>query len=248
MKRKILFIGCIIIFVFSAYKVFSIIKDYERANNEYEKLSAVYTNEESVKAINTDKEKTDYSFKNINFESLEAINPDIAGWITIPETNIDYPIVYSYDNKEYLEWTFQKEYNPSGSIFIDMRNSKDFSDFNTVIYGHNMKDGSMFGQLKKYQDETFHLNHENIEIYTPRTAHLYHIISAYATTSEDECYNTDIKNKEDYSAWLEKIVNKSTLEGEKASVDKKTITLSTCNGLPGTDKRWIVHIQEADFD
>lgn len=90
----------------------------------------------------------------IEFGELQKINPDIVAWIRIDGLGIDYPVVQGEDNEHYLYYTFRGEANVAGSIFLDYRNKADFSDSKIILYGHNMKNGSMFGSLKKYQDES----------------------------------------------------------------------------------------------
>ena len=86
----------------------------------------------------------------VDFNGLKAINPEVIGWIQIEGTSISYPIMKGKDNDYYLKHTFEGNYNAAGSIFIDYTNNSNFEDCNTIIYGHNMKNGSMFGLLRKH--------------------------------------------------------------------------------------------------
>ena len=101
----------------------------------------------------------------IDFEELQKINPDIVAWIRIEGLGIDYPVVQGEDNEHYLHYTFRGEANVAGSIFLDYRNKADFSDSKIILYGHNMKNGTMFGSLKKYQDESVFQENQIITIY-----------------------------------------------------------------------------------
>ena len=109
----------------------------------------------------------------INFEELAAINPDIVGWIRIPDTNIDYPIVQAADNDTYLHKSFEGEETSAGTIFLDFESQSDMRGYNSILYGHHMKNGSMFKDVVKYKDEDYFKEHQYFEIYTPKeTIHL----------------------------------------------------------------------------
>ena len=124
----------------------------------------------------------------VDFASLQAINPDIVAWLRIPGV-LEYPVVRGKDNSYYLNHTVQKTYNIAGSIFLDYRNERDFSDSKNIIYGHNMKDGSMFHVLRNYQDIDFFQEHTDMEIYLPdgRTLN-YQIIACEQVPADSEVY------------------------------------------------------------
>lgn len=96
----------------------------------------------------------------VSFEELQEINPDVMGWLTVYDTNIDYPLVQTDDNNYYLNHNPKKEPEVSGSLYLDYRNDKQFKDFNTIIYGHHMAQHKMFGDLDKFLDEEFWNSHE----------------------------------------------------------------------------------------
>lgn len=118
----------------------------------------------------------------VDFETLQKENPDIYAWITIPGTDIDYPVVQdSTDNTYYLNHAADTSLSDSGAIYSEKENAKDFDDYLTVLYGHNMKDGSMFAGLHKYEDKTFLKDHKDLTIYTPDSILKYRIFAAYLT-------------------------------------------------------------------
>lgn len=118
----------------------------------------------------------------VDFETLQKENPDIYAWITIPGTDIDYPVVQdSTDNTYYLNHAADTSLSDSGAIYSEKKNAKDFDDYLTVLYGHNMKDGSMFAGLHKYEDKTFLKDHKDLTIYTPDSILKYRIFAAYLT-------------------------------------------------------------------
>ena len=147
-----------VIFIYAAIQLYSIFSDYKRASDEYSSLAETVVTEESIieseeEIINKeesvldlpyDYEVPDYS---VDLAALRTQNPDTVGWIILPDSKINYPIVKSKDNTEYLTTTFEGQTANSGAIFLDMYCASDFSNDNSIIYGHNMKNGSMFRAL-----------------------------------------------------------------------------------------------------
>ncbi len=150
--EKMILLLCIAVFGIAAVKLIDIGKEYYDGQKEYEELKA-YIKEVPVcqpeKMTGDEPEKE--TGKEIDFEGLRKINEDLVAWIQIPGIGVDYPVVQGEDNEYYLYHTFQKENNKAGSIFLDYRNHDDFTDRRVILYGHNMKDGSMFSNLKQYQ-------------------------------------------------------------------------------------------------
>lgn len=167
-KEILILVVCIIALGIAGYKLIGIWLMYQEGVTEYEELKE-YVNEtpeddgenggESEGDENSDVATT------IDFEELQKINPDIVAWIRIEGLGIDYPVVQGEDNEHYLHYTFRGEANVAGSIFLDYRNKADFSDSKIILYGHNMKNGTMFGSLKKYQDESVFQENQIITIY-----------------------------------------------------------------------------------
>ena len=159
MKKEYILLGVLVAVLLAAgIWIFQIISEYQRADQEYEELTEYIreTDEgdtaQDDKTENEEDEETDKSGSaedfTVDFDALKQINSDIAAWIRIPGV-LDYPVVQGTDNSYYLHHTFRKEYNIAGSIFLDSRNASDFSDRKNIIYGHNMRDGSMFHVLRK---------------------------------------------------------------------------------------------------
>lgn len=181
----------------------------------------------------------------VDFASLTVQNPDIYAWITIPGTTIDYPIVQNaLDDAFYLTHNVAGQESIEGSIYTEMVNNKDFTDPNTVIYGHRMNNGSMFADLHQYEDKGFFESNREIIIYTPEQKLTYRIFAAYTSGDEHILQAYDFSNQEAYTGYLEKIFE---VRDMKASIDRamqidnkdKIITLSTC--VKGQDeKRYLV--------
>lgn len=174
--------------------------------------------------------------------NLYDINQDYMGWINIENTPVNYPIVKSNDNEFYLTRGFNKEYLISGSIFMDYRN-KGFEDKNIVIYGHNMKDLSMFGSLKKYKNLDYLKDNKYITISNKENEIFkYEIFSAYVTDAYDlEAVSTNFNTKEHFIKYINKIYEKSIhdLNIDTKIIDK-ILTLLTCSN-ESNDSRLVIH-------
>ena len=207
---KIFLMLFIIIFLYSAINLFIWLKsNIELEKNEKEIFSQVQTVDDS----------TGNEIK-IDFEKLVAINQDAKAWINIDNTNINYPIVQTDNNEYYLKRDINKNYSSCGSIFLDCDSSSDFTDKNTVIYGHNLLNGKMFANLEKIVNEELGKNVE-IEIYTPTQKLEYEIFSAYVGEA-----NIEMKTNNSY----EEILSKSELDFEYDENIKENniVTLITC--------------------
>jgi sortase B len=120
----------------------------------------------------------------VNFDRLTGINPDAVGWIISQNTSINYPLVQGRDNAYYMNHLVSNEVNKLGSIFVDYRNNRDFSDEHTLFFGHNMNDGSMFNDLEKYKDPTYYQDHKAIYLLTKDQYYRVDIFAGYVTTPQ----------------------------------------------------------------
>lgn len=171
----------------------------------------------------------------INFDFLRGENEDIIGWIMVDGTMIDYPILYDTTyNLYYLSHNYEGTSTGYGSIFVLGENSSDFSDFNTVVYGHNMLDGRMFAQLHKFRDKTFFDSHGQIVIYTPDRQLTYQVFAAYRRDNLDIIANNDFSTEELREQYIESIYAQTELAlfnpAYEVTASDRIITLSTCIG------------------
>lgn len=172
----------------------------------------------------------------------EENNPDIYAWIYIPDTEIDYPILqHATDNSYYLNYNMDGTKGYPGCIYSENYNAKDFSDPVTILYGHNMKDGSMFAGLHQYEEIEYFRNHSNIYIYVPEGILVYEIFAAYEYRDWHILLNHDFDDKEAYQKYVEEIY---TMKGNfnteiEVNENSKILTLSTCDAEE-TDKRYLV--------
>lgn len=172
----------------------------------------------------------------IDFNKLWEVNEDIYAWITIPDTQINYPIVQSPDDDGYyLNHTIDGQEGYPGSIYTESCNSKDFTDYNTVIYGHNMKDGSMFQGLHDYEDDQYLKDHPYIEIYTPDKEYKYQIFAVVVYSNVHILKGYDFSKTEQRQMFLDSVYSSRSMENSfdlsvNVDTDSKILTLSTCIG------------------
>ena len=185
--------------------------------------------------------------KEVDFADLqENTNGDIYAWIHIPDTKIDYPVLqHPTDNSYYLNHNLDGSRGYPGCIYTEDYNKKDFTDSNTVLYGHNMKNGTMFAGLHKYGDSEYLEEHPYIYIYTEEGLLAYEIFAAYQSGDEHILYAHDgFEDRKVYGKYLEEILNMRSMgsvlkEGAEVTEDSRIITLSTCiSGKP--DNRFLV--------
>lgn len=175
----------------------------------------------------------------IDFASLEAINSDVIGWIEMEAIDISYPVVQGTDNNYYLHRTIQKTDNFAGTIFMDFQNHKNFGDRNSILYGHNMKNGSMFGMLKKYREQETYDKSPYFWIYTKDFIYKYEIYSCAEVDQYSQDYQITFQDRASFEEFLNRTKNQSAIEtGVDVEYGDTVITLSTCTGNDTT--RFIV--------
>ncbi len=167
----------------------------------------------------------------IDFEKLKNINVDVVAWINIPDTHINYPVMQTFDNKYYLKRDFNNEYNINGSIYMDYNNKSDFSDPNTIIYGHYTHSTDMFSDLKGIYENSSSKD-VNVYIYTPQKDYVYKAYSMYVTNPND---SKPINSSTSSFTKSEKDFN---IDLEKKEI-KQTLTLVTCYN--DSNRRLILH-------
>lgn len=153
--RWALIIVLIGIIAFSGYKIYTIVTDYHEVTvtNEEMREKYVYVDEDN--------------FPKVDFAALQDVNSDVVAWLYIPDTNVSFPVMRGETNFTYLNLDYRGNYSFAGSIFMDVACSADFSDAETMIYGHNMHNGSMFGRLKKFEDAKYLEAHKDVYVLLP---------------------------------------------------------------------------------
>ena len=179
---------------------------------------------ESENAYYKDVAKKSYENTRIDFDSLRAKNSDIVGWITIPGTRIDYPIVKGSDNDQYLHTLFSGKEGDSGCLFTDYR-SEPFRSSLTIVYGHRMKDGSMFSNLGFYRKRGFADKHQSISIYTPDKSYKLKILLFATIGANNNVYNEYFTSAMNVYDLLKKHAQYTY---DKPKNNDKLVMLSTC--------------------
>lgn len=235
MKNKkilwgVIFTIALIVFAFCGYIVIS---NY---------LSKGTNTQDYIENTTTSKGSPATDTHNINWEKLKKQNQDIYSWIYIPNTNVDYPVVQSDENTSdsfYLNHNIKKKYEFAGSIYSEKNNLTDYSDSVTVLYGHNMNNGSMFKTLHKFEDPKFFKKNKYVYIYMPNRKLTYTIYSAYVYDDRHILNSFDFSKKKVRKKYFKYTMNPDSLSKQTRKVDlnsdSKILTLSTCtNGAENT--------------
>ncbi len=176
----------------------------------------------------------------LDLSELTVENPDVKAWILIPGTVIDYPVVQGEDNDYYLEYTWMRTKNSVGSIVLECHNSADFGDFSTIIYGHLMRNDSMFGTLKYYANEAYFSEHPQIYLASEQGVWRYSIFAVYETPLRSATYYIEFPDDAHKQEFIDYALGRSVIQsGIVPGTDDRFLTLSTCIGS-GYSKRWVV--------
>ena len=241
MILNVILVAAIVVFCVSAFKLLQIGKGYKDGQSEYEKVRDV-----AIKNAD-DKEK----FR-VDFDELMKINDDTVGWIRFYKepSQINYPVVQGEDNDLYLHKTFSANENTLGAIFVDAAASSDFTDKNTIIYGHRMKDGSMFRKLEEYKDKDFWKENPYFYIYTPDGKEItYKIYSVGQVLDTSDTYLTSFAGEEDYQKFLDMTMKEADYDtGVKVTTDDTIVTLSTCTAASDENRFVVRGVKEKEVE
>lgn len=256
--RALLAALCILLFalvLFSAWKIYSIMSGYKAAERRYDNLAgAVVATADPVSsaegapsanaaASGEDDAKGDPVERSpieVDFSALREISGDVIGWICLPHTPINYPVVQGRDNEFYLDHFLDGNSSAGGSIFADYLCPSDFSGKNTIIYGHNMRDGSMFALVDDYAEQSFYNEHPVMYLNTPSQNYRLDIFSAFTADPEGFVYTASFASEEDYAAFLRALSASSEIScSAEADVSDRIVTLSTC-AYTGEDVRFVL--------
>ena len=229
----VLLIGFLAGTIYFGYEIFLIQKAYRDNDNLYSNARDTYTQK-------ADTNNLLQAPIDVDWESLLKINPDIIGWIYTEGVDISYPILQGSDNKHYLKHTYEGEYSFAGSIFMDYQNVADLSGCNTMIYGHNMRNGSMFGSLKKYSQDNAYAVSPYFWILTPGVNYRYEIQAAYTAQINSFTYTLFSDAGKEFREFLAQMKASSEIQTRDSDFrgDEKVVTLSTCNSNQST--RYVV--------
>lgn len=236
---QIFTITSLAVFVYSIYSLIDIGLDYHNNRKLLAEVQQLYEQQE----IEIPDDGRSDSIMRDQFHALHEINNDIVGWITIEDTIIDYPIVQTTDNEYYLNQNYREEKSRAGSIFMDYRNNLYTENENIILYGHRMKDETMFSQLTKYENKDFFDTHKYVYFDTLFGSYNAEVFAVYYTTTDFDYIQTEFNSKEEYKQLLDEIKVKSFFESDiEVNENEQIITLSTCDYTLDPDEgRFVVH-------
>lgn len=200
--------------------------DYKKGESIYEDTKTDFTSSAPMQSVD------DYEGLEVDFEGLQAQNKDVIAWMDFPRLQISYPILQAKDNDKYLHTMYTGEYNRSGSIFMDCNNSNSFADAVTILYGHNMNNGTMFAHILNYMDESYYQDADRLYLYLPGVE-LPLIYRPYAICNledDDEFYFTHyVTDTKEYTAFQQRVLSSAVyLTDITPTSEEPILALSTC--------------------
>lgn len=216
---KLIIIILLVIISISGFQLYKSLAKYYKARTQYNntaqiagstKTSGIYTGE-------------------LDWDSLKAQNSDVRAWVYLDGTIINYPIVRGSDNSFYLTHMFNKAYSGAGTFFMDANAPDNFETFNTVVYGHHMRDGSMLALIEKYYSQEFYEEHKQLELITPNAKYHLKVIGFELVYSTSDAYNYNFSNDKEKQALLDFTAKNNVINtSDQATVKDKLVTFSTC--------------------
>ena len=254
-KRKAIGIAiislCGLLALGSGFLMVRDLNQYSESAGAYEDIASHVELPEQTEAPEDDNtetepagEDTSVLLPTVDFDALRETGPDIIGWLTLPDTAINYPVTQADDNEYYLHHLYDGTYNKTGCLFADYENQENFSDRNTIIYGHNMRDGSMFATLNEYDEQSYYDGHPQMYLVTPDGGYVVEIFTAFVAKpsesgSDTSPWRLSFKDDGAYTTWLSEMAGRSVIETDvTVTSSDKVLTLSTCT--PGGASRFIV--------
>lgn len=252
---------CLCVFLVSVYKVVTIALEYKEGRDSYKALEQ-FAAFEAPAGWKADEAPGSEPIKDplqidaaqageiegpapfmprIDFAALKEINPDICGWIFLPDTIVNYPVAQGANNDYYLYHLFDRTYNQAGCIFLDHRNSDLFTDGHSVIYGHHMKDGSMFKELANYKKQEYYDAHPELYLFTPDGNYTLELFSGYVADVWSDSWKIIQKTEKPLADWAKEACLRSCFQSGIAPEEgDRILTLSTCS-YEFEDARFVLH-------
>lgn len=246
--KKVVFYSLLVIlcglFCFSGWKLRQMQSEYTEAAEAAKVLTSYISIPEAHQpeevAGEEEMSTDDTLWPQVDFEGLQQLNSDVIAWICLEDTVINYPIVQGADNNQYLRRLLDGTWNTSGTLFLDCDNDSLFSDQNSVIYGHNMRNKTMFGILGNYKEQEYYDAHPVALLMTPGESYKIRFFSGYVADLGDNAWELSF-TEDEYGRWLEEITAKSCFVSEIApTTEDRVVTLSTCS-KEFEDARFVLH-------
>lgn len=251
--RKIICVILTLILVFSAsfagYQIFREYSERQESADTYTDLEDLISfpevppSEENDETVSTESGKTELAPAGpaVDFTELTSINDDCVAWIYIEGTAVNYPVVQGSDNSYYLKHLFNGKWNSAGCIFLDSRVSDDISDRHSIIYGHHMKDGTMFSGLTKYKKQAYYEEHPEGLLITPERTYRIEFFAGYVASVEDPAWKIGFESDEDFETWIKEVKKSSWFTSLLSpAVTDRILTLSTCS-YEFDNARYVLH-------
>lgn len=220
----IIMIAALITAGFSGYKLWEGIRKYQTAKKNYDDIR-------DTVIVGYTETETGETRKKIDWQALRETNPDIAAWIELEGSSIDYPVVHGTDNSWYLRHLMDGTYNDAGTVFIDAGNSPDFTDRNTVMYAHHMlNEPLMFAEVENYKDQAYYDTHKKFLIHTPDAEYEMYPAAGYVTTGSAGYVSLSFADDEEFLAYVRSFEQRSTFVSDvTVTAEDQTLMLSTCS-------------------
>lgn len=205
----------VVIILFSAWKIYSIVNEYKTNQDAYDKISGQSRNGEFT--------------GDIDFDALRKINPDVVAWLYYENSVIDYPVVKGENNDKYIYTMFDGTESGFGCLFVDAVTEDPFNQFNTIIYGHHMRNGSMFADLKHLKNPEYCEQHPRLELITPEGKYHLEIYAFLNQPSDSKIYTTNIREEEERQSYIETVNNLALYTTDiTIKPTDRLVVLSTC--------------------
>lgn len=243
LKGIVIIVLCIVFFS-SIALILQIVMSYRETDALYEESAAAFTSVNSgdlAEAGGEAEEKADTVPITVDFDALKSVNEEVVGWIYCEGTTINYPVLQGEDDDYYLKHTYDRTENRAGSIFVEALNAPKFADSNTIIYGHHMKNGSMFATLKNWADQEYFEEHPVFWLLTPEQNYRIELISGYITPAVSDTYKVFQGPSQEFTEYLEEAYAKSDFKSDAEwSPNDRFVVLSTCEYVY-KDARYVLH-------
>ncbi|MFJ7650032.1 class B sortase [Lysinibacillus sp. NPDC097279] len=247
-KSKLLTVLYLSIFLYSGFVLVKYVYTYYESSKSLKEVQTIYA--ETLATIQEEVVEEDISNTEIEtkytirpqFHDLLAVNKRIVGWISVDNTKLNNPILHADNNEFYLNHNFKDRESRAGSVFMDYRNDTLDISRNTILYGHAMKDGTMFGSLKNYLNQDYADAHRTIYLDTLYEGYDIEVFAAYETTIDFYYIETEFKTDEEFLQFIGEVQKRSTIDmNVDIGPDDKIITLSTCkDSVISDDHRFVV--------
>lgn len=243
--RTLIVILLSVLFVFLAMQIAHIFIERKAANDSYEDLQSMVVIQETELYEDGDQESLPEQSESepaisIDFETLQSKYSDAVGWIYCDGTPINYPVAQGRDNNQYLRHLLSGEYNTAGTIFADYRCGEIGEAKNYIVYGHNMKNGTMFSSITKYKEQVYYEEHPEMYFITPNRTYKIELLAGYVTSVNSDAYKLDYESEEQFEKYIDQATKKSTFKSNaEYTAGDRIITLSTCS-YEFTNARYVV--------